>query len=85
MIRVIERTTEDRRQEAAELWRQVQPLVYNGMNINTAIKQVKGISNIPYSNRGWYKEFVEYLKSIGINYRDFTGKNRINKNWRLEQ
>lgn len=84
MITVVETTTGERLNEAEELWKQIQPLVYDGWNFNKALIHVKKLNGGACIHRGWYKDLIEYLTSIGINYRDFTGQTRINKEWRID-
>jgi hypothetical protein len=65
-MRVIERTTSDLEQETIDLYNACKPLLDEGMPIEKAVKQVRGIrqsSNI--GNNAWYRRFRDYAVEQG--------------------
>ena len=65
-MRVIERTTSDLERETVELYQQCKPLLDDGVTLEKAVKQVRGIrqsSNI--GNNAWYKQFRDYAIKQG--------------------
>lgn len=73
MIKVIEKSTAERKQETKELWETVKPRVLNGENLNSVICEVKNVRGLN-RNRGWYKDLREYMMSQGYDPYDYMGK-----------
>ena len=64
-ITVIEQSTSERERETVELWRQVEPLVEDGMTLAHACQRVKGTSHANFYNQGWFRDLRAYGESRG--------------------
>jgi type II secretory pathway component PulF len=64
-MRIIERNTDERKQDTIDLYNQIKPLLDQGLPITTAVKQYLGIQYNSFSNRTWYKELRDYAVSQG--------------------
>lgn len=66
-IKVIERSTADRRKELAEFFEELRPYLDEGMTLRKAVNTVRGVE--VSSQRAWYKELREYAKEQGYDAR----------------
>ena len=64
-MRIIERNTNERKQDTIDLYNQIKPLLDQGLPITTAVKKYLGIQYNSFSNPTWYKELREYAVSQG--------------------
>lgn len=61
MIRVIEQTTEERRQETLDLYEKCKPFLRKGFSLRQAVMKVTGKKG-GFSRRAWYRELVEMAR-----------------------
>lgn len=64
-IKVIQQTTEERKQELIDTFNKMKPLLDEGWNFNPAYLHVTGKRSVGSSRRGAYKDIREYAKSQG--------------------
>ena len=69
MIKVIEKTTQQRKEETVELFNEVKPLLDEGIPFYKAVKKVKNLSHFGFANQAWYREVRDYAKSQGYEPR----------------
>jgi len=65
-FRIIERSDEDLDRETEELFKEIQPLLDNGLSIKQAVKVTKN-ATITGEN-AWYKKLKEYCKERGYTW-----------------
>ncbi len=68
-ITVIEQSTAERQQETEELFKQVKPLLDEGICLTTAIQKVKGIQHKGFLGYRWYKDLRDYAVTQGYQKR----------------
>ena len=71
MIKVIEQSTAERRQETIDLFNKVKPLVDDGWAFRQAVLHITGKTSIGTQKRGWYRDLCEYAKTQGYNPKDY--------------
>lgn len=72
MIRVIEQTTEERKQETRELFNKIRPLLDNGIMYNKAVKQVKNLPpDYSCTQLAWFRDLIAYGETQGYAYKDY--------------
>lgn len=75
MINVISQSTSERRDEVRRNFEKIRPYLDEGLNYALACEKVGLVT----SHRNayvfkWFKELIEYGKSQGYPYREFSGK-----------
>lgn len=70
MIKIIETTTAERKQETITLFEKVKPLLDNGCTFRKAVMIVTG-KKVVHTRQSWYNDLIEYAKTQGYNYRDY--------------
>ena len=70
MIKIIETTTAERKQETITLFEKIKPLLDKGCNFRKAVMKVTG-KKVVNTNQSWYNDLTEYAKTQGYNYRDY--------------
>lgn len=73
MIRVIQQSTAERKKETKELFELIKPYLDKGYSFNNAIHEVTGF-RVRSVNRGWHKDLIEYGKSQGYDYNEYSWK-----------
>ena len=68
-IKVIERTTAERRQDTIDLFNKCEPLLQKGVPLTKAVKEVKGLSHTGFQSLAWYKELKKYAIDKGYYMR----------------
>lgn len=68
-IKVIERTTSERKQDMLDLFNEVEPLLQKGVPLTNAVAEVKGLEHRGFQNRAWYKELKQYVLDNGYYMR----------------
>lgn len=73
-IRVIQQSTNERKQETIQLWMQVKPLIDEGYSFRQAlIKLGYKVSN---TRNGWYKDLVSYALTQGYDHNEYKWKRK---------
>lgn len=73
MIKVIETSTAERKQETIKLFQQIQPLLDKGYSFNKALTEVTDLSVTNFKN-GWFKDLIDYAKTQGYDYHEYKWK-----------
>lgn len=71
MIKVIETSTAERKQEIIDLFTQIKPYLDEGYSFGKALMKVGRITRNGGLNpsRGWFRELIDYAKTEGYEYR----------------
>ena len=74
-FKVISQSTKEREQEIIDLFNKAKPYLDDGCSYRLALQKVLGKKpTCSFSNRGWYKEFVEYADAHGYPKTEYTYK-----------
>ena len=77
MITVVEQTTNERREEARQLFEQIKPYLdegYSYMNACVLVGRCKVNLRNQYYKYGWFKDLKEYGEAMGYPYIKYSGK-----------
>ena len=77
MIKVIETSTAERKQETIELFNEIKPYLDDGYSYTSALEKVGRITSKAkgyYYCQAWFKDLKEYGESQGYYYTDYSGK-----------
>ena len=66
-IKVIETSTEERKQETRDIFQQVKPYLDRGYSLRQAVLKVSD-RNITNVKNGWYRDLIEYAEAQGYDY-----------------
>ena len=67
MIRVIQKSTSERKEDAKELFNKCVPYLNEGVSLRQAV--IKVTNNEVTNNRcGWFKDVIDYAESQGYDY-----------------
>ena len=73
MIKVIETSTAERKQEIIDLFTQIKPYLDEGYSFGKALMKVGRITSngggMLNPSRGWFGELIDYAKTEGYEYR----------------
>ena len=74
-FKVISQSTKEREQEIIDLFNKAKPYLDDGCSYRLALQKVLGKKpTCSFSNRGWYKEFVEYADAHGYPKAEYRYK-----------
>lgn len=73
MIKVIQQSTAERKQETIELFQKIKPLLDKGYSFTKAITKVTDLNVTNYRN-GWFKDLIDYAKTQGYDYHEYKWK-----------
>ena len=74
-FKVISQSTKEREQEIIDLFNKAKPYLDDGCSYRLAIMKALGKKpTCNFSNRGWYKEFVEYVDAHGYPKAEYRYK-----------
>ena len=74
-FKVISQSTKEREQETIDLFNKAKPYLDDGCSYRLAIMKVLGLKpNYIFSNRGWYKDFMEYADAHGYPKKEYRYK-----------
>ena len=73
MIKIIQQSTAERKQETWELFEKIRPLLDQGYSFNKALTEVTDLSVTNYRS-GWFKDLIEYAKTQGYDYHEYKWK-----------
>ena len=74
-IKVICQSTKEREQETIDLFNNAKPYLDDGCSYRLAIMKLLGLKpNSTFSNRCWYKDFVEYADAHGYPQTEYRYK-----------
>ena len=77
MIKVIEQSTAERKEETRRLFESIKPLLDHGYGYKQALEKIGRIpvdSRVGYTTHGWFKELKEYGETQGYLYKLYSGK-----------
>ena len=74
-FKVISQSTKEREQEIVDLFNKAKSYLDDGCSYRLALQKVLGSKpNDSFSNRGWYKDFVEYADAHGYPKSEYRYK-----------
>ena len=74
-FKVVCQSTKEREQEIIDLFNKAKPYLDDGCSYRLALQKVLGKKpTCSFSNRGWYKEFVEYADAHGYPKSEYRYK-----------
>ena len=74
-FKVISQSTKEREQEIIDLFNKAKPHLDDGCSYRLAIMKVLGKEpTCNFSNRGWYRDFMEYADAHGYPKKEYRYK-----------